>query len=68
MKSPASAADEDFPLLLAVQTVQDIHQCRLARAVFTQQAVYGAGPQAELNPVVGLYPSEYFGYVTHLNC
>ncbi len=48
-----SPFDEDLALVRVVEAVEDAHQRRLAGAVLPEQRVHLAGPEVEVDVVVG---------------
>ena len=60
------ARDHDLALVRVVQPVEDVHQRRLAGTVLTEQGVYFALTQVEVDVVVGHGAREALGDVAHL--
>ena len=53
MEIDAPAAQPDLAGIRRVETVEDIHQGRFARAVFSQKRVHFSGRQVEVNTCIG---------------
>jgi hypothetical protein len=54
------AVEQDLPLVLRVEAVEDVHERRLARAVLAEQRVHLAFAQVEVDVVVGEDAREAF--------
>jgi hypothetical protein len=61
------APNQNLAFLGSVQPVKDIHQGRLAGAIFAEQGVDGASLYPEIDPVVGDDSGETFCDALHLD-
>ena len=59
------AVDQNLAAVGVIESTQNVHQGRLARAIFTQQGEDFAAPRVDADVVVHQHTRELFGDVAH---